>query len=52
MEMQQMLELLLANQEKEEADGKAYRDALNEINANIKSNQEEMLSRMERKNGS
>jgi hypothetical protein len=50
MEMQQMLKLLLlANQEKEEADRKAYHEALNEINFNMKSNQVDMLTRMEEK---
>jgi hypothetical protein len=40
MEMQQMLELSLANQEKKVSDRKAYREALNEINANMKSQEE------------
>jgi hypothetical protein len=44
MEIQQILELLLANQEKEVADRKAY-----EMRARMKFNQEDLLERMEAK---
>jgi hypothetical protein len=40
MGMQQMMERLLAGQEEMKAKAKAYREALNEMNANMKSNLE------------
>jgi hypothetical protein len=41
--MQQILELLLANQEKAEAKRKAYHEALNKMNAKMDANQAKVI---------